>query len=68
MKKLTVFQQKLLASSTLVGLSVTTAQAAVPESVSTAMSTAVTDVTTLGGLALVAVIAAVVFKYMRRAL
>jgi hypothetical protein len=48
--------------------SITSAYAAVPADVTTALTDAKTDVITVAGLALVAVLAAVAFKYMRRAL
>ncbi|WP_084675394.1 MULTISPECIES: major capsid protein [Methylomicrobium] len=44
------------------------AAAAVPAGVSTALGDAAADAATIGGLALVAVVAAVAFQYMRRAL
>lgn len=68
MKKLTVFQQKLIAAGSLVAVSIGSASAAVPAAVSTALGDAATDAVTVGGLAMVAVVAAVAFKYLRRAL
>jgi hypothetical protein len=44
------------------------AAAAVPADVSTALGDAAADAATVGGLALVAVVAAVAFKYLRRGL
>lgn len=44
------------------------ASAAVPVGVSTALGDSATDAATIGGLALVAVVAAVSLKYARRAL
>jgi hypothetical protein len=48
--------------------SVGAASAAVPAGVSTSLGDAATDAATVGGLALVAIVSAVAFKYMRRAL
>lgn len=42
--------------------------AAIDEGISTALSDAKADVLTIGGLALVVIVAAAAFKYMRRAL
>jgi hypothetical protein len=44
------------------------ASAAVPAGVTDAMADAAADAATIGGLALVAVVAAVAFKYVRRGL
>lgn len=49
-------------------LGMSTAIAAVPTEVTTAMGNAAADAAEIGGLALIAVIAAVAFKYARRAL
>ena len=46
----------------------TQVMAAVPAAVTTALGDAATDAATIGGLALVAIIAAVGLKYARRAL
>lgn len=62
--KIKFLQKSLVASCVMV---VGSASAAVPASVSTALGDAATDVATVGGLAIVAVLAGVVFKYMRRA-
>lgn len=45
-----------------------TAQAAVPAGATSALGDAATDAATVGGLALVAVVAAAAFKYLRRGL
>ncbi|WP_333877514.1 major capsid protein [Methylobacter sp.] len=45
-----------------------TASAAVPAGVTTALGDAASDALSVGGLAMVAIVAAVAFKYMRRAL
>ena len=42
--------------------------AALPDGVESAFTTATADIATLGGLALAAIVAAMAFKYMRRAL
>lgn len=42
--------------------------AAVPTEVSTALTDAATDVVSVGGLALIAIVGAAAFKYMRRSL
>lgn len=61
--------KRLAQASTAVAVSTVTAvQAALPASVSTALGDAATDTATVGGLAFVAVLGAVVFKYWRRAL
>lgn len=49
-------------------LSMSQAMAAVPAGVTTALGDAATDAAAIGGLALVAIIAAVALKYARRAL
>lgn len=51
-------------SSSVIGA----ANAAVPTGVSSALGDAATDAATVGGLALVAVVAAAAFKYLRRGL
>lgn len=61
---------KVVSASALsaIALASTSAFAALPVNVTTAMTDATADAAELGGLALVAILAAVAFKYARRAL
>lgn len=52
----------------LTGLVAVPAFAAVPENVSTALATGLTDAGTVAAAALIIVVAIAVFKYMRRAI
>ena len=54
--------------SAVVVAGIGSASAAIPAGVSTALGDAASDAGSIGGLALVAVVAAVAFKYARRAL
>lgn len=58
--------KKFVAGSAL-ALAATASQAAVPTSVSTALSDGLTDVGTIGAGGLVIVIAVAVYRYMKRA-
>lgn len=58
--------KKFVAGSAL-ALAATASQAAVPVSVSTALSDGLTDVSTIGSGGLVIVIAVAVYRYMKRA-
>jgi hypothetical protein len=59
---------KVLAGSAVMFATAAPAFAAVSTEVSTALTEAKTDVSTIGGLVLVVIIAAAAFKYLRRAL
>lgn len=61
------FRQKLSGVSALVLLPATQAFAAVPANVTTALNDGLADASTVAGLALIIVIAVVVFKKMGRA-
>lgn len=62
------FTKKIAAGASLVAASITSASAAVPAAVTTALSDGLADATTVAGAALIIVVAVAVFKYMRRAL
>lgn len=63
------FNTRLIPGAALVGALVTPAAfAAIPEGVTTAISTAGTDVATVGGAVLVVIVGIAVFKWLRRAL
>lgn len=66
MKK--TFKRVVQAGSAVTLSAASVVHAAVPSSVSTALGDAATDTLTVGGLAFTAILAAVVFKYWRRAL
>lgn len=66
MKK--TFKRVLQGGSVVTLSAVTAVHAAVPASVNTALTDAATDTALVGGLAFAALVAAVVFKYWRRAL
>lgn len=65
---MTTASKAALASSVVVAPSIfKTASAAIPEGVTTALTTAVTDAATLGGAVLLVFASIVGFKYLRRA-
>jgi hypothetical protein len=61
-------KNKILAGAGLAVLSVGSASAAVSAGVTTALGDSATDVATVGGLVLVAIVGAATFKYIRKAL
>lgn len=61
-------KKKLAYLASLSALLATQAQAAVPVAVTTALGDAATDGAAVAGLALIAVVTVVAFKYMRRGL
>lgn len=60
-------KRKLQALAALAAVSSANAFAAVPANVSTALGDALTDATTVAGLALIIVVAVAAFKYMKSA-
>jgi len=66
--KLQTLKRSIGAAAAVGVLSMQQAYAALPPAVSSAMTDSKADVVELGGLALILIVAAAAFKYMRRAL
>jgi len=61
-------KKSTIAALSALGAYGSSASAALPESVTTAITTAGTDAATLGGAVLVVIVGIVAFKYLRRVL